>query len=186
MENKQSSNDIFNLLMMDIKTDNLSRYAHSNRDETLENLMNMFYDAKVDIEDARSYRRKVVEIMTTEEGRKGKGKYKGWTQAVEESFDCMLAKTYVKITPRAKGNPSEAKNNGPTLMPGQMPVVIIKNGNDRYITAWAKNRFGDTWTEEINILAHTVGHSLNLKFMKDMFEDSEILKGNYPTWLKNA
>ena len=186
MSDKQNSNDIYNIWMTDIKTDASMRFSHSNRNETVLNLMESFHDAGVDIEDARSFRRKVIEIMTTEEGRKGKGKYKGWVNAVEESFDCMLAKTYVKITPRVKETKSESKSNGPSLIMGQLPVVIIKDGKDRYITAWAKYKFGDNWTEEVNIMAHTVGHSFNLKFMKEMFEDAETIKGNYPTWLKNA
>ena len=179
MSNKKNATDVFNFWMSEVKDDALIRFSHSHRDEATELLMGLMFDAGIDIEEARSYRRKVIEFMTTDEGRKGKGKYKGWVKAVEESFDCSLAKIYVKITPRVKevAVVSQAPKFGTNL---------IKNGNDKYIKAWCKHHFGATYTDELCFMAHTIGSGLNIKFMQAMFEDKEILKGNYPDWLRFA
>jgi hypothetical protein len=157
-----TAEEIFDKWVGIIQDDAALRYLGVNRKPVLDELAKMLFSSNVDYSEAKMLSRQVVNKLTTEEGRKGKDKYKGWTQAVTDDFRVALATYYVECdTTNASKNVINVEAKVP---------ISNKIPEDALITAWCRNRFGERWNDRVNQMAHQIGHALNLQFMTDVFE----------------
>lgn len=120
-------NDIFNTWKLDLRENHNVRYLYKNRKEHIENLVTYLINTGVSLDDAKDLRNKVLLELTTAEGRKGKGRYKGWKENVLDDFDMIVSGMYVEI---------------PTSPP-QQHETINEMLEDEYIKEWAVKIFGD-------------------------------------------
>jgi len=163
VSNEINADDIFNKWMHYLKTEAIDiRYLHRDRPEIISSLAYEFKSLKVDYDTAKSYKKRVMEALTTEEGRKGSGKYKGWKETATADFLSVLASYYVEIEPEDKEESLyekkvEAKED-----------LFRYHINNNLITNWCKNRYGQDWTVDINKEAHLIGGVLNLEFQIDI------------------
>lgn len=182
-----SIDDLFNRWLGFLRTEaNDIRYLHQHRPEILEGLIGMFVKYNVSYEDAKLYKRKVVLALTTDEGRKGTGKYRGWKECVEEDFLGVLANFYIENV-----QDDEIPDNKMRLSSKETVETRIEpnryHPDNTVITEWAKDKFGQDWTPEINKEAHLVGGIINIQFQEEVFESDWILNPNeYPQWYIKA
>jgi hypothetical protein len=152
-ENKLSAQEVLKKWTSDVRQDISSRYTYGNRKEHIENLMGYLKMHDVDKDDAQFLKNKVVEVLVTEEGRKGKGKHKGWKENVENDFDDAIQQAYVP------GLSSEIK-----------PIKTAQ-GYDPRIYNWCKAKFGNHVGENIIKAAHQPLHTFWIMCMEDSFPD---------------
>lgn len=173
-----TADQIFDAWFFYIRENHDIRYIHRERPELVADLAYKFKKHNIDYDEAIMFTKKVVNKLTTEEGRKGNGKYKGWKECVEEDFKSALASEYVETEAKPE---KESK----TVYKPKNQKNIIKD--DDLINAWLQHKFGDKYPNEIKELAHTVGSALNVEFLKYVFESDGIKKGNKtPEWLEKA
>ena len=146
------SNELFKGWMALIRQDRSARYTYENRREHLEELMDMFQSNGVEIDEAATYKSKVVKALVTEEGLKGKGKHKGWRENVENDFEDIIQLTY---------NP---------LVKEQITKRKLDYKPDDEIIKWAKAKFGDGVPQPVLRDCHVIGHSLNMWFINDFYK----------------
>lgn len=158
MSDNYTFQDIFNKWCKPLCVDKGARYTHKNREEILDELALALKAHGVDYEEAKTRKNTVIKFLTTEEGRKGTGKYKDWVVTVEEQYLSALAYYYIpnKELPKIE----EVKEN------------LFKSS--AAIAAWTKHKFGEFWTEEIEKDCRTKGSHLNLLFQKEIFDTEEI------------
>jgi hypothetical protein len=147
-----SFQDIFNKWAKPIASDPDIRYKHTPREEILDDLVVALKAHEIDYDEAKSRKDTVIKFLTTEEGRKGKGKHKGWVNTIEEQYLGALAFYYIEDKEIPKAEPVE-----------EIEIYPI-------ITNWSKGFFGEYWTEEINIECHRKGSHFNMLFQKEMFD----------------
>jgi len=160
-----SAREVFDKWLGTVQEDASLRYLGVNRKPVLDELAQMLFVANVDYSEAKMLSREVVNKLTTEEGRKGKGKYKGWAQTVEEDFRIALASYFVEVDIKTS-----------------RPETTDSLPNDELITAWGLNKFGELWDDRLSNMAHQVGSPLNLEFMSEVFS-KEFLE-DYAIYLK--
>jgi len=137
-----------------------SRYSHNNRSDFLEELVGDFKNYGIPYEKASEYLNQVVLTLTTREGRKGKGRYKGWKEMVENDFKGVIANFYLENIPKPTNlekipsNKTHDKNTIP---------------RDRWVENWCFSKFGESVSQKMINEAHRIGSSLNLQFLKDTF-----------------
>lgn len=163
---------IFKSWFANVKNNYDIRYIRKERPELIEELVTTFYNIKIPYDEAIFFKKRVVNALTTKEGRKGNGKHKGWKENVEEDFELILAKVYVNIEKSDKDNVTDVN--------AKINKVLIPE--DEWIKAWLKDNFGENYPKGLDKLAHTVGSSLNIDFMKDVFSQEQIKTGKLPKW----
>jgi len=143
------------------------RYLGVERQGFVQRLITMFYANNIEQEDAAMYKRKVVDALTTPEGRKGKGRYKGWKETVEESFTANLANVYVadlteQQLQNAQGNMVKIRDGKQAVSATITPVFTIPV--DNRIVEWVRKSYGDN----ANIMSetHRVGSLMNIEFLQ--------------------
>lgn len=173
--------DIFNKWVGLLRTDLADiRYLHRERPEILEELFSMFKSSNISFEDAKYYRNKAVIALTTEEGRKGTGKYRGWKQTAEVDYDTILASFYVDIEILEETNIMSKKSERSVISKDYYPDSEI-------ITEWAKDKWGQNWTPSLNKECHLMGGSINISFQEEVFESDLLSDTNdLPEWYENA
>lgn len=173
-KNTFTQEDIFNKWLCTLRENQSVRYLHSERMGFLEDFVLMLKEHEVDYEDAKAFKKEVVLALTTEEGRKGKGKYKGWVKTVEQDFLSALANAYIE-DPEKPVDKSEAVQSG-----NYMP-------KNRFITAWGLHKYGEIWSEFMDREAHKINSRLNIRFQEEViFADFADDFEKFPNWLKNA
>jgi hypothetical protein len=156
-KNKYSSEDVFNKWAKYISSeDKADRYAHNRREAYLEDLCAMLKEYDIEFEDAKSLKHRVMIILTTEEGRKGKGAHKGWKETVFDQFDQVLADYYVE-------------NTGAGVVDAHTFTQTSQYIEDEDIMEWVANRFGEKCPADLISKAHTVGHQLNILFLEETY-----------------
>lgn len=131
-----------------------SRFTSSARLDILNMLFESLINNNINLEDASFLKREVDKFLVTDEGRKGKGRHKGWGDNVEMEFDNLLVEYYQNNSPIPKREY------------GTYPIL----DKHELITQWAIDKFGEMWNDELNLQAHTHGHRFNLEFQKDTFD----------------
>jgi len=173
-----SSDEVFLAWKMAVKNLGKARFNADERREQLDLLCEMFFERGIDIDEAKSYRRKVVDFMVTKEGQKGNGRHKGWKEATEEDFIGNLALHYQ--------NSMEIVNKISTKM-----EVNTLYGYGEYIertpliVAWTKYKYKNRWSESICLEAHKVDSSLWTLFKQEVIYSKWAKIGERPIWAKN-
>ena len=176
--------DLFNKWAGDLRTEFSDiRYLHKERPDLLENLFGLFKSSKISYEDAKDYKNRAVIELTTEEGRKGVGRHRGWKKASEKDYDVILASFYVDVEVEEDLKIPASKKEKPEQTFNLQDYYTDNN----FITAWARNRWKESWTPALNKECHLIGSSLNIVFQQEMFE-SDIFNDNnsLPEWFEIA
>jgi len=143
-----NSDKIFNAWKYSLKEEGGGLYLYQNRRSHIEQLIEYFCNNGVDYETALTYKRDVLHSLTTKEGRKGKGKYKGWSENVVVDFEEALAFYY-------------------TDKEGNLDDIVLER--DSEISRWVDEKFNGN--EKILIEAQKVGSFYYLKFIGDMYNE---------------
>lgn len=186
-EKTSSSEDIFNKWLGYLRTDGQDiRYLHRDRPDILSDLISQFVAGGISHDDAKDYKSQIVIALTTEEGRKGKGKYKGWKNHVEQDYITILATFYVETVELSEEDDLRGRDLNTSTI-GSKPDLTRYHPDNAVITEWAKDKYGQDWTPELNKEAHLIGGIYNLQFQREVFESDWILNPDtYPTWYKKA
>lgn len=154
-----------------------ARFTAENNKQSIRDLIEQFRDNGVGIDDARSYQRRTIDFLVTEEGRKG-GKSRrtgkslvGWVDAVKTHYEASIAECY-----------------------GEFNTVVVTDTVKDYYTsqltqnnmvkAWVKHKFG---VLDEALLLETCKHStsLNLQMQEELFNSPWSMSGeNIPDWAK--
>ena len=173
---KFSADDLFNKWLDEIKDDNELRYLHSNREEVLDILVNLFHHHEVPFDEAKTFVNKVTTVLTTQEGRKGKGKYKGWVESVQEMFHMLLSRYYIEEIP----NKTDVIKNIPLKLSEGVAIPF-----DNFLNGYLLEKFKEHYSPKFCELGHIPGNSLNIKFLEDVFESEWAKTGKKaPLWAK--
>ena len=129
------------------------------RQEHLETLAFMFTDSGIDYNAACGFKNDVVMILTTKEGRKGKGRYKMWKETVLRDFDAIFLEHY-KILEEKEQNTCITKPNNSILVE-----------TDEEINECLSQMFGFNCPADLQKRAHTVGDYLNIKCLEIIYGD---------------
>jgi hypothetical protein len=70
------------------------RYAKNNRPEYIGNLIEMLLYNNIDYDTAKTAKKQVIDILTTEEGKKAKGKHKDWGVNISDEYTAQLYEAY--------------------------------------------------------------------------------------------
>lgn len=166
---KFTPDEVLNSWQNSVKKDYSNRFLYGVREEILEQLAEMLMANEIELDDARFLKMKVKKFLVTEEGLKGKNRYKGWTDNVDKDYDAMLVEYYSNN----KVQPTIVKDYGHGAYMDENPIM----------TAWAKDSFGVVWTKELNLLVHQTGHRFNLDFQKEVLDSNWAKTGeNVPEW----
>jgi len=121
-----------------------SRYTQKDREEPLAELCEQFFIYKIDYEVAQTFGKKVLEFMVTNEGRKGQGKYKGWSKSIIDEFESNLFEYYRETlnldTREVVKYEARGKETYGTVRYMDRQSLIV---------AWSKMKFDENWTEAI-------------------------------------
>ncbi|HLD91726.1 MAG TPA: hypothetical protein VI911_12065 [Patescibacteria group bacterium] len=164
---KYTSDQLFDLWLNYVRENDNIRYIHKERLEIVGELASSFKSGDISYEEALSYLKKVVLALTTEEGRKGKGKHAGWKECVEDDYRGALASEYVELDSPKKEEQVQESN-----------ILLIE---DPWIDNWLKAKFGKV-PSEITKLAHTPGSYLNVQFLIETFSSKWIFEAKEPNW----
>ena len=173
--------DIFLLWKTEARDIGKAKYTSVERIEQLDILANMFFERGIDIEEARMFKRKVVEFLVTKEGMKGNGRYKGWKERAEEDFLASLLVYYKKN--------AEVVNDTTNL---KVTRKVEFYGGAEYmertplLVAWSKHKFKTLWSEAICLETHKVGSALWIQFQKEVMFSKWAKSGERPQWAKNV
>lgn len=152
-EKKLDETEVFNRWLADVREDKGSRYTYEDRKEHIQTLMGYLTKYEIAQDDAQFLKKRVVEALVHEEGRKGKGKYSGWKENVEADFDDAIQRTYI-----------------PGLSVDIKPVRGAQEYDPR-IVSWCKTRFGDHVGPDVVKAAHQPLHTFWIMCMEDSFPD---------------
>ena len=154
-----------------------AKYLYKERDDVLEMLVSSLKSwSEITIDDALSLKRKVKEFLVTEEGKKGKGKHKGWSETVETNYVAAVMRRYSEDKPIEVIKQSFVSNKEDY---GIYPFVP----RNAIITAWAMDRFGVVWNEQLNLQVHKHSSKFNEEFRKEVLESEWAATGeNIPEW----
>lgn len=179
---KMTADEVFLAWKVLVKEIGKARFNADERREQLDMLCEMFFERGVDIDEAKMYKRKIVEFMVTKEGMKGNGRHKGWKETTEEDFIGNLAMYYKEEMDIV---------NDTTHMNKATKINEIYGGRDymdrtALIVAWSKHKFKSRWSEAICLEAHKVGSQLWTMFKKEVINSKWAKSGERPDWAKNV
>lgn len=158
-----SAEDCFILWKHGVKEVGKAKYSAKERVEHLSILGQMFFNHGIDLDEARFYKKRVVDFLVTKEGMKGNGKYKYWKERTEEDFIASLLSWYqekaeiVNDTTNKKVVRKVEYYDGADYM-DRTPLIV----------AWTKYKFKDNWTESLCLEAHKIGSPLWFLFDKEV------------------
>jgi hypothetical protein len=170
----------------------IDRFLAKNRDDLIAQLVDVFIDSGVNYNTAITFAKELQTVLVTKEGKKDTGKYKGWKNTVEEEFRSLLLTTY--MAKKLPINVEDADNAGLAVVgPREIitETVIIEPtyGDNQHlkqrtiITAWAKHRFDYFYNSQLDLLAHRIGHELNVMFQKEVLKSEWLVtRKDVPEW----
>lgn len=177
---KMTPEDVFILWKNTAKDIGKARYTSIERLEQLDVLAEMFVERGIDIDDARIFKKKVVEFLVTKEGMKGNGRYKGWKERTEEDFLSSLLVRYqdkaeiINDTTNLKVTRKVEYYGGADYME-RTPLMV----------AWSKYKFLNLWSEAICLETHKIGSALWIQFQKEVMYAKWAKSGERPQWARN-
>jgi len=152
-----SSRDIFNFWKNKVNEDGPTKYLKANRHFYIQMLVDYFKKSNIELSEVKSYKTDVVRFLTTQEGRKGKGKYLNWPESIRNDFDQEIAAFCVNIE---KQKPIKSDN-----FEQKESKYIIPNS--KLIEQWAKEKYySNQWV--VN-QAHNITSSFHDEFVQDVF-----------------
>lgn len=183
---KSTAEDIF--LHWQKNTEDLGkvRFLAEYRTELLEELCSSLKTYKIDYDDAKFLKKKVVRHLVTEKGMKGNGKYKNWKEYVENEYLKCLALYYSSDFDKDE----EAKEEVKSIKRNKVTKIDNYGGEDfmhrdSLIVAWSKDKFKDRWTEAICLECHrTFGPLLNLFEEEVLHSKWAVGNAEVPKWAK--
>lgn len=152
-DQKLDCNQVYNRWLAEVRLDRINRYTRANRKEHLAKLIASLQEYGIDQIEAQMLKRKVVEALVTEEGRKNKGKHKDWVKNTEEDFDDLIQVAYI-----------------PVLQRTITPLKSAEHNNDPRIVTWCKTKYGEHVHEDILTAAHQAGHMLWCMCLNETFK----------------
>lgn len=175
--------------MADSGTD---RFLAKNRDDLIAQLIDVFAEGGVNYNTAITFAKELQTVLVTAEGKKDTGKYKGWKNTVEEEYRSLLITIYQdkKLPIRVE----DADNAGLAVVGPREVItetVIIEPtyGDSQHlkqraiISAWAKHRFDYFYNSQLDLLAHRIGHELNVMFQKEVLKSEWLVtRKDVPEW----
>ncbi len=169
MVNNPSIDDIFNKWVGVLRQDQDDRYTHKARPTFLGWLFADLIKYKIPYEDAKLLKRQVFNALITDEGKKGKGRHKGWPEAVNSDFDAILADMYIEgATDEEREEMLDKRqlSKAPEIAHVSSHETCIPY--DLRIREWCLKTFPGC-TEGIVTEAHRVGSILNMQFLEHVF-----------------
>lgn len=139
-ENKLDADKVFSRWLAEVREDKSSQYSYGERKKHVQNLMGFLKHHDVSQNDAQMLKRKVVESLVTPDGLKGRDKYKGWKESVENDFDDAVQIAHV-----------------PALSASIEPLKNVQ-GYDPMIIDWCKRKYGEDVGDEFIKAAHQPLH----------------------------
>lgn len=138
------------------------RFSANGRKEPLYNLVDMLVEKNIDYNDAHALSHKIKGCLVTKKGSLGTGNYKNWKENVESEFKAILYEAY-----NAKGLIPIEESKTPTSTKYE-PLSVVSERHP-LIEIWGKNRFGEAWCEELEVLTNTPDSSLHNLFLDEFF-----------------
>ena len=132
----------------------VDKYDKHRRLEHIEVLVQWLIEYDIEFEQAKGLKNRVMLFLTTEEGRKGKGKHKNWKENTLTDFDKIVASMYME-------DPKPTKKKEIAVDPLRIPA-------DNRIVEWANKKYpGNTLmiTE-----AHRIGSIFYFEYLEDTFD----------------
>lgn len=140
-----------------------NRFSFSTSSELIEGLIESFKSNSIDLDDAKRYKKKVIEVLTTEEGRKGKGKYKNWVESIETRYLGTLAEFYANKT-----------------QSGQ-----LSTGNCKLIEAWVNEKYKSLNNSSLLKEASIPTSIIHRDFLREVFDSTWFKEQKeYPIWVQ--
>ena len=90
--------DILSIWKIYLKEQGTQRYLKSSRSEYLIYLIEMLIENGIDFDEAKTAKSQVIKFLTTEEGKKLKGKHKDWIINISDEFIAHLDEYYPKVS----------------------------------------------------------------------------------------
>ena len=157
MDIQEKSNLLYQEWAKEAKDIGTNRFLASHRIQLVEDLISRFHSHSIPIDDVMIFKRKIKDILITQEGMKGNGKHKGWKDCLENEFEAIVSSAYLKAPTAEHYSVVRNKYNSGNIIP-----------RNKTITRWSRDKFSTYWNESINLLCHTVGHELNNEFCKEI------------------
>jgi len=151
---------LFDMWISYLREEGTDRYKNSERTRHIFELIEMFKYSGMTYEECKMYYNKVLDALCHDEGKKGKGKYKGWKETVETDFNACLASTYIEKLP--KNDVDEAISRTFNNLKKSMDF-------NEDIEQWVNEKFGTDFTESLIEDAHIFDSLLNIKYLEEMF-----------------
>jgi hypothetical protein len=86
--------EIMSIWKTSLKDLGTQKYTKGNRSEILNSLIEKFLENNIDFDTAKSAKKQVIDILITEEGKKGKGNHKTWAVNIADEFIAQLDESY--------------------------------------------------------------------------------------------
>lgn len=88
--------DVISIWKIGMRDHGTQKYIKSSRPELLEQLIDLLLEHGIDFDTAKTAKKQVIDILTTEEGKKAKGKHKDWIINISDEFIAQLDQAYPK------------------------------------------------------------------------------------------
>ena len=148
------------------------RYTYKGQGDVIDSLVNMLKANGTSMEDASMLERQVMMALTTPEGRKGAGKYKGWKENVQETFKGIVANYYVQIDELDEEEDHRVKAdyaNTKAHFEATKHDKFRYHEHDERIAVWVRKKFGTASTKALIKEAHLVFGILNVQWQVETF-----------------
>jgi hypothetical protein len=130
------------------------RYLNENREELIYSLISNFLEFPISEDDIRSYKRKVMDDLITEEGKKVSGKKNdprcNWYKTIEIDFDSIVDEYF---------DPNSGLAIEKKVVYSRSKFLIPE---DPQIVEWVKSKYGDK--PDLIEQAHNVNNTLCLEY----------------------
>jgi len=159
MENQYTADQVFKSWKGELITmGRTDRYLKDERPRLLEDLAEVFFKWGISLDEALSFKREAMLALTTEEGRKGKGKHKGWKELALSDFEDIINKAYI----------SKSTNSTASLK------YVIPH--DSLIEEWVVNKYKQP-KEDLKDLIETAHWVQSRDFSEFMMDKYKIMVG---------
>jgi len=184
--------ELCNTWQASMSKEGTGKYCYENRGEFLQDLVNILIEGGVNYNAAIELTSLVPKALVTKEGEKGLGKYKGWVEAVKSEYRVMILEMYQeKNLPINVEDANDAGLAvvGPREVITETVIIEPTYGDNQHlkqraiITAWAKHRFDYFYNSQLDLLAHRIGHELNVMFQKEVLKSEWLVtRKDVPEW----
>jgi hypothetical protein len=186
------ANELLNDWAQEMKNIGTHKFNYNIRGEYLCNLVDILIEGGVNYNTAITLTNKIPDSLVTKEGKKGMGKHGNWVENVKNEYRAMILESYQ--SKKLPINVEDADNAGLAVVGPREVItetVIIEPtyGDSQHlkqraiITAWAKHRFDYFYNSQLDLLAHRIGHELNVMFQKEVLKSEWLVtRKDVPEW----